>query len=226
MKKLFFGAVAVLSIASCHKERDEVIIKKDLVLSKTSKVYHAVDIDARGITFNNDLYTYFDLDTNEVVPQSKLTDTNWDIAFYATTIKVNGGDNRKGKGGAIVLDELYDNVEEAPNDSKFKQDKRLNNNENENSLEAYEFAVPMGSGNGWYIYDMSEHKISPNQGRTIVVRTGDGKRYAKIKMISYYKGNPKLEDINIIQYLPKTRFYTFDYVIQTKEGEHKFYESK
>lgn len=217
MKKVIFCAVLIATITSCNKnDRDEVIEKKKIVLSDTSKSYHAIDIYAGKE--DEDPYTYFDLDTNKVLEENDLTSDNWDIAFNATTIKVNGGDDRKGKGGALVLDELYDDVEEVPKDSKFNQDKKTN----AGSDEAYHYAIPMGSGNGWYIYDQKEHKVAPNKGRTIVVRTGDGKRYAKIKILSYYKGNPKLEDVNIFRDYSKTRYYTFDYVLQTKDGEHKF----
>ena len=65
------------------------------------------------------------------------------------------------------------------------------------------------SDNGWYNYSSATNLIVPVAGRTIVLTTGDGD-YAKVRILSYYQGNPATPD-------PQTdasRYYTFEYVVQ------------
>ncbi len=45
-----------------------------------------------------------------------------------------------------------------------------------------------------------------------MVRTGDGEYYAKIRILSYYEGNPE-PDTEEFENAP-SRYYTFEYAIQ------------
>jgi hypothetical protein len=47
-------------------------------------------------------------------------------------------------------------------------------------------AVPPGTGQGWYLYDMTNHTVNPAPGRIIVIKTASGK-YAKVEILNYYK---------------------------------------
>ena len=77
------------------------------------------------------------------------------------------------------------------------------------------FAIPAGSGLGWYNYDPSTHSITPIPGRVLLIRTADG-RFAKMSMVNYYKGLPEVPSFD-----SESRFITFDFVFQP-DGSRSF----
>ncbi len=90
---------------------------------------------------------------------------DWDIAFNRTTISVK-------QTAALLKDTSFEKVTKRP-ESGFKADS------------GQEKAIPTGSGNGWYAYNMADHSINPIPGRVLVVKTASGK-YAKVEILSYY----------------------------------------
>ena len=148
-------------------------------------------------------YTFFNLEDSSVVLSSSELDradsnsTQWDIAFQATNVLVNGGTSGPGQGAGYVATEPFDALDTVDESMLVTDDAAQG-----------AFAVPPGSGDGWYNYSgPPNHTIAPIPGRTIVVRTADGKRYAKIRILSYYQGNPELPTDD------PSRYYTFDYVL-------------
>lgn len=169
------------------------------------------------------------------------TSPDWDIAFSTTEILVNGGyatrddtgqpepdePERTGEAaGAIAIGdfEKLQSVE----DIRWKQD----NKDGETYREGY--AIPHGSGKGWYNYDFKMHLVTPIAGRVLLFRTHDQKHRFKMQILSYYKNNPKLEELqrdqkiilkvydrggDIESDIPDTnkakyaRYYTFRYVL-------------
>src|SRR5690606_19635778 len=84
-----------------------------------------------------------------------------------------------GKGGLVVVMKSFDEVTEAPSDEEFE------------ASESYAAWDGFPAGHiGWYTYDLDAHVMRGLKGRTLVVRTAKGK-YAKIEMISLYKGSPE-----------------------------------
>ena len=80
------------------------------------------------------------------------------------------------------------------------------------------YAIPTGSGNGWYTYSGSPtFLISPTPGKILVFRTHDN-RYAKVEILSYYLGAPENPDA----FTDQSRYYTFNYVYQPNEGATTF----
>ncbi|WP_163400227.1 HmuY family protein [Flavobacterium fluviatile] len=145
-------------------------------------------------------YTKFSFSENKVV-----TNDNWDIAFNTTTIIVNGGvkmtdaePNRTGSGAASIVSGTFSSVTLYPAASAFAQDA------------ATVYAIPKGSGKGWYNYDMNSHIVSPIAGKVFVIKTHDGK-YAKLEILSYYKGAPATPDPLKAE---DTGFYTFNFAYQ------------
>ncbi|MGO4772399.1 HmuY family protein [Flavobacterium sp. W22_SRS_FK3] len=145
-------------------------------------------------------YTKFSFSENKVV-----TTDNWDVAFNTTTIIVNGGvkmtdnePNRTGSGAASIVSGTFASVTLYPAASAFAQDA------------ATVYAIPKGSGKGWYNYDMNSHIISPIAGKVFVIKTHDGK-YAKFEILSYYKGAPVTPDPLKTE---DTGFYTFNFAYQ------------
>jgi hypothetical protein len=146
-------------------------------------------------------FTKFSFSENKIV-----TGDNWDIAFRGTAIIVNGGAKfnasdagepaRTGSGSVSIVSGTFASVTAFPEAATFKQDAST------------VYAIPTGSGNGWYNYNSTTSIISPIAGKVFVVKTHDGK-YAKFEILSYYKGAPAIPDAN-----SEYRFYTFNFAYQ------------
>lgn len=149
-------------------------------------------------------YTFFSFKDNAIVPVTDSATNKWDIGLKATTIIINAGTSGPGIGGAQVYTGLFDDVAEAP-ESGYKID---------NNQSSPPYAIPTGSGNGWYNYNSTTHVISPIPGRVLIIRTGDGK-YAKVEILSYYKDAPSNPTSS-----NTSRYYTFRYVYQA-DGSRK-----
>lgn len=63
------------------------------------------------------------------------------------------------------------------------------------------------------------HTVLPKENKTFVIKTGDGQYYAKLRILSYYKGNPQISD----ETPEDSRYYTFEYSIQL-DGSREFIE--
>lgn len=148
--------------------------------------------------------TYYSLRENSLVEESDSASTDWDIAFSGTTIYTNNEASGPGSGGAIVLDQSFDATTMAPSEG-YAVDTTATN-----------LAIPTGSDNGWYNYNTTTHIVTPLPDKTIVLRTADGENYAKLKVLSYYKGHPDVssDEFNNNPDEYPSRYYTFEYAIQ------------
>lgn len=150
-------------------------------------------------------FTKFSFETGAVTD----SDTEWDIAFRGTTIAVNGGNStgtaeeptRNGNGGAVIEMGLFDEVTTAAG---------LSFNIDADGA----FAIPNGSGEGWYNYNSATFTVTPIPGRVLVFRTHDGK-YAKVEILSYYRDAPAEPDA----FTDESRVFTFNYVYNPNDGE-------
>ncbi|MEL1241304.1 HmuY family protein [Flavobacterium flavipallidum] len=180
----------ILFIASCSNDD-----KEDTVAEVETQTFSNLDA-----TSSSD-FTKFSFSKNAVV-----TDDSWDIAFKGTTILVNGGTkigitgepDRTGAAAVSIVSGTFAEVKEFPLASTFAQDAQG------------VYAIPTGSGNGWYSYNSSTHLISPIAGKVFVVKTHDGK-YAKFEILSYYKDAPLTPDPLDSA---STRYYTFKFAYQ------------
>lgn len=205
-------AALVFAIAACDNSDPEQILPASLqttiVENLAADPATGRDPDT-GQAIDTDRFTFFSLRNNEVVlsydeaDRSDSLSTNWDIAFNATTILVNGGTGRMGDGGAQILTAAFDDVTEAPADG-YAQDNGT------------EYAIPANSGDGWYNYDPATFIVSPIPGRVLIVRTADG-HYAKMRILSYYEGAPEAPDA----FVDADRYYTFEFVFQP-DGTRSF----
>jgi len=153
----------------------------------------------KDLNANTKPYTYFNFATGKDVAATEAKTTKWDIAFSKTTIAINGGTSGPGQGGAQVLEQPFELIKQAPKDG-YKTD-------SENGS-----AIPGGSGSSWYKYDMSVHAILPIVGRTILIKTAEG-RFAKLEIISYYKGAP--EEVPT----EESSYFTFRYSLSDENGK-------
>ena len=188
MKTLLISLVAFL----CYAGQPSAATTEKM--ENTAEVKVVKDLNA-----NTKPYIYYSLTENKEIPASEANTKNWDIAFSKTTIAVNSGTSGPGQGGALVVEQAFTALDQAPADG-YKTDGDAG------------YAIPGGSGNSWYKYDMSVHAILPILGRTILVRTAGG-GYAKVEIISYYKGAQ--EEVPT----EETSYYTFRYALADAQGK-------
>ena len=153
----------------------------------------------KDLNANTKSYIYFSLSSGKEVAATDAKTTKWDLGFSKTTIAVNSGTSGPGQAGAQVIEKPFDQITEAPKEG-YKTDGESGN------------AIAGGSGNSWYKYDMSVHAIMPIVGRTILVKTAEGK-FAKLEIISYYKGAP--EEVPT----EESSYFTFRYAIADANGK-------
>lgn len=143
--------------------------------------------------------------------ESRKKSTDWDLAFtsiYNSYITPNSGIMEdspgyggSGKGAMVVLDTLFDELDEAPADEVFDAFMA------EQTASGWEDFPP--GDKGWYFYSLDSHIMSAITGVTIVVRTADGK-YAKVEMKSLYLGSPDNPTVNT-----PAPYFTFRYYLQS-----------
>jgi len=194
----YFTALAMLSaIVGCS---ESTVVEPPAVSGSTMTTVQDIQAD----TGKTGQFTFFSLRDSSVVSHSDSATSRWDIGFRGTTLIVNGGASGPGQGGALVLYNVdFDAVKEVPAQG-YAVD-----------TSATQLAIPTSSGNGWYTYNPETHIITPTTGVVIAVRTADG-RYAKLKIVSYYKGAPTTPSATDL-----SRFYTIAYSLQT-DGSTKF----
>ncbi len=148
-------------------------------------------------------FKLFSFETGEAVVNTDSATTKWDIGFRGTTIILNGGTSGPGDAQAQILTAIFEEVTEAP-ETGFSSDSSPN------------FAIPTGSGNGWYNAagggPSSPTVITPIPGRIIVIKTATG-RFAKVEILSYYKDAPA----SPTGFEP-ARYYKFRYVYQPNDS--------
>ncbi len=177
----------------------------DPIVSGNYENLYAPELGGRGAPASGD-FVKFNFTTGEVTD----SESDWDIAFRATTIIINGGNGtgltdapeRNGEGGAYIDDNVFENVSEV-NVNSFKTDNETDG-----------LAITKGSGNGWYTYNSQTHIISPIINKNLIIKTHNGK-YAKVKILNYYKD---MEDTDYT----KSSYYTFEYVYQPNDGVTSF----
>ncbi len=200
MKLLKSILVLAISIAlfSCSKDDDPTTTSSNptALLVQTYSNLFAPSSGVPPATTGD--FVKFNLSIKQIVTSGD----NWDVAFRATTILINGGVSgstsepaRTGVGAAAVISGIFANVTTAPENTVFNQDS------------ATAKAIPTGSNNGWYNYNATSNIVSPIAGKILVIKTHDGK-YAKVEILSYYQDGVANADAS------NGRYYKFNYVLQ------------
>jgi len=197
-------ALAMTSFVACDNDSDDLLP----VVSITVEDLYAPQEGGQGQPISG-AFTKFDFDLG----METDSETDWDIAFRATDIIVNGGMSmgttdepvRTGDAGAYIVTGTMADVTEV-DVNLFTQDSDSG------------YAIVSGSGNGWYTYSgPPTYLITPTAGKILVFKTADGK-YAKVEILSYYQGAPENPDA----FTDPNRYYTFNYVYQPNSGETTF----
>jgi hypothetical protein len=204
IKKITLIAIASISMIACTKNQDTAIAPLTATIVKDLAADTVLGIDSNGMPYSAGKYTFYSLEKNAIVPNTDSASTKWDIAFVSSKILINGGTSGTGMGGAFVYTGLFDDLKTISADSVFKTD---------NAPASY--AIPYGSGKGWYTYDQATSLITPLAGRVLVIKTASGK-YAKLEIINYYKGGVTLPvTASDADKLTKQRYYTFRFIFQS-----------
>ncbi|MBP5999815.1 MAG: HmuY family protein [Sediminibacterium sp.] len=208
MKKMVSKIAMVLGVSvtmlACSKDDTAVVVPVSAITVRDLAADTVTGIGVDGRPQSAGSITYYSLVDNKVIAAADAATTKWDVAFTATKVLVNSGTSGPGLGGAFVFKGLFDDLKTIPSDSTFATD-----NSNASS-----FAIPWGSGKGWYTYDGLTTLVNPIAGRVLVIRTAAGK-FAKIEIINYYKGGVTLPSTAAdMDKLTKQRYYTFRYAYQ------------
>lgn len=201
---VLFSALLII-LASCQKDDPAPVTitastVSNLPADPPSGGYDPMSGQPIGVTKK---FTLFSFKTGAVVANADSATANWDLGFNGTTIIVNSGTSGPGTASAQVITGIFDELLEAP-ETGYATD-------NKTTVPAT-YAIPRGSGNGWYNYNPATNVISPIAGRVIVVKTSEGK-YAKVEILSYYKDAPAAPASGDVD-----RHYTFRYVFQAGTG--------
>jgi hypothetical protein len=201
MKKIMMFSVAITMLMACSKDDDN-----NSGGGSSADVIFVADLAADQGT------TFFSLRNNAIIPAEDSAGLDWDIAFNATNIYLNGGVSGGGEAAGQVRSGIFDEVLAAPA-SGYLQD-----NEEAPALSATR-------GNAWYIYNdgnsMPPFAVLMIPGRVVHLKTADG-GFAKLELLSYYKGNPDTgsPDFANLQTRPASRYFTFRYALADSEGKY------
>jgi len=193
-------AAGTLALASCKKDDDAApLTSVTPVTPAQSKT--VVSLSAAGTTSATGQpiparhYTFYSLADGKEIAYTDSNSTKWDVGFRGTTILINGGTSGPGQGGGQLYSGLFADLKTAPT-TGYAVDA------------AAGFALPTGSGKGWYTYDATTHLVSPIAGKVVALRTATGK-YAKLEVQSYYKDAPATPSATT-----PSGYYTFRYIYQ------------
>jgi hypothetical protein len=197
MKKIFgvLSLTMFLLLVSCSKD--------DPIDPGTTPEFVTVsnlDTDTTG----GRTWTFYSFREKKAIDKADSATTKWDIAFNRTDIICNSGVRGPGNGAIQLLSGTdFVDLKTAPETGYFQ----------ETALSP--FAIRQSNTAKWYNYNQDTHIITPVPGTVIVLKTADGK-YVKIRMISYYQGNPVKPDD-----LSKARFLYFEFAYQP-DGTRNF----
>ncbi len=196
-----------IGFTSCSSDDDNSVPLLE-VASETVSNLHAPQTGGQGQPVSGQ-FAKFNFETGKTT----TSDTDWDIAFRGTSIIVNGGTtlgttdepNRTGESAVYIANGTMASVTNV-NTSLFTQDSDTG------------YAIPTGSGNGWYNYaGPPTHLITPIPGKVFVFKTRN-ELYAKLEILSYYENAPANPDA----FTDATPYYTFNYVYQPNTGVTTF----
>ncbi|KAB7729280.1 hypothetical protein F5984_16755 [Rudanella paleaurantiibacter] len=196
VKIAFLTTLTLLSVFGCNQEEPTSVapVKATTIRNLAADPAQINPQTGQPVGATNK-FTLFSLKDGVTVANSDSATNKWDIGFRATTLIINGGSIRSGRGGAFIHTGTFDELKTIPAGTTFATDES-----------PAQLAIPTGSGKGWYNY--ANTLITPIPGRVLLIRTGDG-NYAKVEILSYYKDAPATPTAT-----SEGRYYTFRYVYQ------------
>lgn len=183
-----FAGMVMVSTTSCSDE-------------ESTPIEATVDISVSAKPTGN--FTFFNFEKGQVVTGDTMIKTSeWDFGLELVTFIVNGGQDRAGQGGAIILDNTLEGVTEAP-ETGYKTD-----NGTDTAIK-----------NEWYTYNQATRSFAPIAGKVFVFKTAKGK-YAKMEVLGALPTDDK-GDVVVPPVEPTKIKYTIRYAFQP-DGSRKF----
>ena len=125
--------------------------------------------DSLKVNFSNTApFVFFNFKNGAVVASSDSASTNWDFGLRFTTFIVNSNASGPGNAGAILKEQIYSSITEAPT-TGYAYDTTTTQR-----------AIKDGS---WYNYNPATRTFSPKAGQTFFFRTATGK-YVKLELLA------------------------------------------
>ena len=199
MKKLSILSLALFSTVlmfSCSEDEDPTP-DGPLEVTLVENLHAPADVMNRetGEILEENPYQYFSFEDNQLVTS---VDGNWDLGIKGLNFIVNNGVSGSGNAEATLVNGVFDEYNSISESLELK----IDTDEGP--------AIPGGSGNGWYNYNMTTHVVSPQPGKILIVKTNAG-NYVKMEILSYYQDNPPLNEVDLTT---PSAYYTFQYVLQ------------
>jgi hypothetical protein len=182
IKNLISGLLLVTLFTACEKDP----LTQPPIDASTAELL--VNANPAGTEF-----TLFSFIEGKVIASSEKQSDKWDIGLKDVTFAVNSGSSGPGKAGAIVVQDVFNNVLEAP-ETGYKEDKS-----------ASDLAI---SGTAWYDYNSTTRAFTPKTGVVFIIRTAKG-NFAKMEVL---KAEPA--DDNGVIVTPPTRPTKYKYTIR------------
>lgn len=197
---LFFS-LFIIGLISCDEDEPVIVdtISSVTISDLAADPYTGIDPVTMRPTGDKGVFTFFRFSDSSIVSNTDSATSKWDIGFKGSTIITNGGSSGPGQGGGFILNGVFSEIKEVPQDSVIKTD----NNPN--------YAIDKS----WYKYDAAAMVFNPAPGKVMIIRTADGK-FVKLEVLSYYKGAPASPTVR-----DESRYYKFRYVYQSN-GTKKF----
>lgn len=194
--KLFAIAILFIGLNSCNSDDEENQQSGNLEVKRIENFEAPGDVrdPITGAVIEESSFRYFSFSEGIEVEET----ANWDIAFKGSLIKVNGGISGDAQAEAAIITGIFNDIDSVPDTATFNTDVA-------DTDSSVSYAIPYGSGNGWYTFSMDTHLYSPIPGKVILIKTHDGK-YAKMEILSYYK--------DLESAIENGGYYTFNYVYQ------------
>ena len=180
--KVFLVLFVVSVFMSCEKDP----LTKPPIEASTGELL--VNADPAGTEF-----TLFSFADGKTVAGSERQSDKWDIGLKDVVFAVNGGVSGPGKGGAIVVQDVFDNILEAP-ETGYKVDNSLS-----------DLAI---TGTSWYDYNSTTRAFTPKAGVVFIIKSGKG-NFTKMEVL---KAEPADNNGNIV--VPPTRPTRYKYTIR------------
>lgn len=186
---LAFSSAIILLASSCSKDNNT---PTPVVSKLSTKTVADLDGSAGAV--------YYSLSTGTQITGADTATNKWDIKFKSTSIFVNSGTSGIGTTQGQVVSSTFETLLTAPADG-YKAD-----------------ATGANAITGWYTYTADtapQHAILTVPGKIFVIKTSAG-NYAKVEVLSYYKGNPNTTTTTFADLTtrPASRFYTFRFAYQ------------
>jgi hypothetical protein len=146
----------------------------------------------------------FSFETGATVESSEFATTNWDFGMVLISILVNGGPAAVGDAGVQILNGVFDEILEAPEDGYLQDQSPAN---------------PAIATEEWGVYNPQARSFSPIAGKVFVFRTAKG-NYAKME---FTKVDPVDDNGNVVvpPVVPTQFKYSLRYVHQA-DGSRSF----